>query len=140
MSGPKKKYPPKNAASCIVCEDVRVEASGKLMMIGVYPGETVNFIKQPTEENPGLVNLALSIWFRKVSGEFQTRIAINGPGGAQIIERELGTQTIEAGKIMSLVVRIQNAEFVSHGEYAIVIYLDEKKYDFPLFITYTNDA
>jgi len=140
MSGPKRKYPPKNATTCIVCEDIRAEATGKLMMIGVYPGGTINFAKQPTEESPGQLNLALSIWFRKLSGEFQVRIAINGPNGAQIIERELGSQTIEAGKILALTVRIQNAEFVSHGEYEIVIYLDEKTYSFPLFVTFTNEA
>ena len=139
MSETKKKYPPKNASTCVVCEDIRTEATGKLILLGVYPGETVNFFKKPTEDNPGLVNLALSLWFRKCSGKFQTRFSVVGPDDTEIVNQTLGEQSVEAGRVMTFAIKIQNAAFTAPGDYAVVVYLDEKEYEFPLYVTYTNE-
>ena len=140
MSETKQKYPPKNATMCIVCEDIRIEVSGKLTMVGVYPGGTINFLKRPTKEIPGQVNLAFSCWFRKGYGTFETRFAIIGPTDEKIIDLQLGSQTVEAGKVMVLNLKFQNAVFVTDGEYKIITYLNDRQYEYPLLVTWPNDA
>ncbi len=138
MSKKGLKYPAKSAGTCIVCEDIRTEVTGKLIMIGVYPGETIRFFSKPTDENPGRLNMAISFWFRGARGEFLTKISVTDPQGEKIVDRELGTQNVEDGKVMSFVVGVQGAEFHSHGKFQISLSLNDRIYEFPLIVTYSD--
>jgi hypothetical protein len=141
MNNESIKYPPKGSAKFIVCEDVRAEVNGKLVMVGVYPGETINFFRKPTPDHPGRVNLALSFWMRGGRGTFETKLRIICPDGDTLIERQLQPpQTAEEGKIMTFILAARNAEFKRDGKYKVVVSLNDRDYEFPLFVTYTNEV
>lgn len=130
----KEKLPSQKNASCIVCEDVRIEASGKYILIGAYPGETIRFFSKVSEENPGVLPLAFCFWFRDCRGVFDIEFALYDPNGDEIFERKLGERTVEDGQVMSLVIGFRNAQFKFEGKHRIALTVGGKLFEFPLFV------
>jgi hypothetical protein len=135
MAKTKTKYPRKHDATCIVCEDIRVEKSDKLILIGVYPANGVNFKKSISQDEPGQINLAFCFWFHNCLGEVKVDVAIRNQKDESMGGVDLGKQAIEKGKSFTIRLPPKALSFTDVGIHKIIVTLDSREYEFPLMVT-----
>ena len=135
MAKVKTRYPRKQDATCIICEDIRVEKSNKLMFMGVYPGGAVNFNKSISQDEPGQVGLTFCIWFHNCVGDVQIDLAIQDPNGETLKTSNIGVKTGEKGKVLTMILPPALFQFPEVGTYGILVTLDKREFEFPLIVT-----
>ena len=114
----------------VLCDDVRREANGKFMLIGLF--ENIGAIKFPVRHP---VLYIMNCWCSGM-GEFTQRSRILAPDGAKIIEdRETNFKLINLRAKHRVVARFNNFLFQAPGEYSVEVLLNgELKVRYPLVI------
>lgn len=77
----------------VVCEDIRIENTGKQFLIGVYPRDILVVAFPAT--------IALSLWLpfdAEGSGELPLKVQVLGPGDTMLVKMELTGQLSASGK------------------------------------------
>jgi len=114
----------------VLCDDVRREDNGKFMLIGLF--ETVGASNFPASHP---VLYVMNCWCSGL-GKFTQRTRIVTPDNAKLIEdeeTEFSLATLKAKH--RIVARFNNIKFVTPGEYAVEVLLDnELKVRYPLVI------
>jgi hypothetical protein len=108
--------------SLVLCDDVRFENNGKLLLIGVY-SDVVQVVKLPLQ----MRSLGLAIKAKVLStGRFPFSVSVADPQGNQVLDAngELNYEG-EAGRIIWFPVVMGPALLTTEGPYAVRISLGD---------------
>jgi hypothetical protein len=126
----KRVFPTREQTTFIVADDVRVEQSNKILVIGFYAGNRIVVFNTPTAEHPVRLRLVFLLAFRDGFGDFQANLAITAPGGTVLFKHDFveaiakdpeSSMTMAAGGLL---------EIKQLGEYAVTVSLSERDYQF----------
>jgi hypothetical protein len=114
----------------ILCDDVRREDNGKFMLIGLF--ETIGSAVFPAV-HPKLY--VMNCWCSGI-GKFKQRTRLVNPDNSKLIEdEETEFSLIDLKAKHRIVARFNNLRFISPGEYAVEVLLNnELKVRYPLIV------
>jgi hypothetical protein len=122
----------------VLCEDARQEASGKSMLIGVYPGEIIVVHKPATPEGTNAVaalkSVCLVLFVAGGVGRFDAGIRIGSPDGTSAFEQSVGVVTLEEHRTVTIVGQMQPCLVKAFGVHAVTLSLDGHAYPFEFTI------
>ena len=106
----------------LLCEDVRMEASKKLILIGVFPADIV------VAETPARVALAIYMDGQiKTPGEREFFIRYSGPGKGKVVIVAQFTTTKENERVTMVIPRA-DITFECAGIFKVEVSADEKRW------------
>jgi hypothetical protein len=119
----------------ILCEDVRNEASGKLMLTGVYPGDSIKLVQNVATPPPGTIavlpRLAIAIFVKAgYDAHAQIHATIKAPSGQELLSSTMGDGELMKGQAATLI--LQGGAFVvpGLGTYKVEIKLNDEVHEF----------
>ena len=122
------------AIKFLVCDEIRREASGKLLMVGFYPGEIVILNEAIPDKARKTVGAAQSIAMVFVAsqgvGEFDGRLKIVAPNNMTVFDQSVGTVALEVNKTATVAAIIRPFPVFAFGEHNVSLFLDEKVFTF----------
>ena len=127
-----------------LCEDIRQEINGKVMLIGLYPDDTLVFNTPETtlinQKEVALVFIPKLQILLNIS-DFEGDVEVSGyfmqPGNAaQTPLNSLGKAAIPKGKSHNFILDISNFPAVGPGTYTFLAKVNEEEYLFPIHIIY----
>lgn len=118
----------------LLCEDVRHEATGKLLIVGLYPGEHVVVHKaervQGIDAEAVLPSLCLLFISDKGSGKFTSRFEITAPDGQAVANGEGGEVDLGEGKSATSCAMFRPFPVLAFGEHRVRMQLNETTYEY----------
>jgi hypothetical protein len=119
----------------ILCEDIRIEANGKVNLSGIYPGEIVLLLKNelhkelPKGAIAVLPNLAFVFFVSGPEGRLSLKVKVVGPDKDQLVETPSMDTTIDKG---TATIGFTGSAIVlpKLGKYAVHLYLGEEIHEF----------
>lgn len=129
-----KTFPAAQDVKFILCEDVRREHTGKLLVIGLYPGEQVVMHRpKPIAETAGVAaidSLVLLFIARNGLGEFAGRLAIEGPNGEPVLNGPMQKVELRESASGTLIAGFKPFPVRQFGHHRVTLFLDERPYCF----------
>lgn len=117
--------------SCLLCDDIRCERNGKIMLIGIFEGLGLS------ADHPICHRLCIFTRWCMGEGEFVQKTKIIAPDGTTVIvEGKDSKLTLPGGKHVANIVEVfRNVRFAKGGTHWIEVTLDKDlKIRFPLFV------
>jgi|GEM_PF-3543873 len=108
--------------SLMICDDVRSEANGKEIIIGLYKDEII-FDSLPAM----LPTLAFRVAVRvakQISGNMV--LEVSGPDKKALLRHEVDRHVYDAGKLFGMVVHMSQVPFDTAGEYGVWFGINRK--------------
>jgi hypothetical protein len=142
MSEP-KRAPLAADVKFLLCEDVRHEKTGKLLIVGLYPGERVVVHKaervQGIDAEAVIPSLCLLFISDRGSGKFDSRFEITAPDGRAVANGEGGEVDLGEGKSATVCAVFRPFPVLSFGEHRVRMQLDETAYEYAFDIRQASD-
>lgn len=123
-------------ASFLIAEEVRPEASGKMTLLGLFPGDTIILHKGerpegvPENAPAGLEKLTIMATISDTEGTYKVKGKIVDPSG-KFKELELGEATIQKGFSHSAIIELKPFLIKQPGIFHFEYIVGKKKFDFP---------
>jgi hypothetical protein len=118
----------------LLCEDVRSENTGKLLIVGLYPGELVLMNDPKPVEGidavSAIASLALLFMARRGLGRFESNFEITAPDGRRVAEAQGGMVELLEGKGATAIAIFRPFPVLAFGEHRIRLRLDATPYEF----------
>ncbi len=127
-----------------LCEDVRQESNGKVILIGLYPDNTI-IVSRPDKvviqdkevELTILAKLQIMLNISEFEGEVTVSGRFSQPGNSiQSGEQPIGNVVIPKGKSHNFVMDVSNFPAVGAGEYSFIATVNGEEFKFPIIIEY----
>ena len=132
----RRRYPKAENVKYLLCDHVRPEMNKKLTLMGLYASDQIVFYPTTPGQFPyTLVGLAFVYIMRDGLGDFEARFKLLGPDNKPIYEVTLDQISFKKGGTNGVIVQIVNAQFNSEGDYTAVLFLGNKRYNFPIVIS-----
>ena len=130
----KKSAPLPADVKFLLCEDVRSENTGKLLIVGLYPGEVVLMNDPKPVEGldavSAIASLALVFIARKGLGRFESNFEITAPDGRRVAEAQGSVVELVEGRGATAIAIFRPFAVLAFGEHQIRLRLDETPYEF----------
>lgn len=123
-------------ASFLLAEEVRPEASGKMTLLGLFPGNTIILHKGerpegvPENAPSGLEKLTIMATISDAEGVYRVKGKIVDPSG-EVKELKLGEATIKKGFSHSSIIELKPFLIKQSGIFHFEYVVGSKKFDFP---------
>lgn len=120
----------------VLCEDIRVEANGKVSLAGIYPGELVVLLQnvpgaaQPSGVIAVLPRLCFVFFVNGPSGSVDVSIVVYGPDKKKkIIESKPAPSKVEQGKTATFGISGSTFPVPAIGIYTVQLKLGEELHE-----------
>lgn len=134
----KERPPAAKHVRFVLCDDARREASGKSLLVGVYPGEIVVVHNPQTPEGTNaaaaLKSICLVFFVAGGVGSFSASVRIVAPDGSVGFDQVVGNVTLEKGGTATIVGQIQPFLVQAFGVHTVTLALDGHAYRFEFTI------
>lgn len=127
-----------------LCEDVRQESNGKIILIGLYPDDTI-VVNRPDkviiQEKEVELTILSKLQIMLTISEFEGEVTVTGrfaqPGNSiQSAEQDIGKVIIPKGKSHNFIVDVSNFPAVGNGVYTFIATVNGQEFNFPIIIEY----
>lgn len=130
----RKIYPTRENTSFLLAEDVRIEASGKISVAGLYPGARIVVFEPPSTEKPATLPLVFFFAFQDGRGTFRPLLSVTSPTGQEIFERKLDSNTKQHDRTSAFGVAVAPVRLSELGTYNVLLRLDTHEYPFQFIL------
>lgn len=130
------KYPTRKNTNFILAEEVRPEASKKLILLGVYSGGFIRVYKKPTDREPANLRLSFLFMFRDGEGEFNTKVQIMDPDGEELGTWDTGRVKKMPKSSLTVGFGLIGPNFKKLGTYKVIANLNDREYVFEFDIDF----
>jgi hypothetical protein len=119
-----KIYPSDPNVWLLVSDAIRLEANGKLTLLGFFGGPNVNLL--PEASLPASINITLLFLLNDGEGTFNSTLSIKNPSGTPVTVHQ---QTlIKPRDVHGIIVGLQPFIVPELGAYELVLNLDDRRY------------
>ena len=123
-------------ARFFLAEDIRMEAGGKPLLLGLYVDDTI-LVDMPDSDpelsydQPIVLNeMAVLASFPGTSGKFTGKLSITDSSGKILLQTGEGEFQTENNGILNIVSRFRPFIFERFGKFKFVVELDENHFEF----------
>lgn len=117
--------------SCLLCDDIRCERNGKIMLIGIFEGLALS------AEHPICPQLCIFSRWCEGEGKFVQKTKIFAPDGTTVVVEGKDSQVMLPSErhVANIVEVFRNVRFAQNGTHWVEVTLDQDlKIRFPLFV------
>lgn len=119
-----KVYPSDPNVWMLVTDAIRIEANGKLTLLGFFGGPTVNLL--PDATLPASINLTFLFLLNDGEGTFNASLSIKPPTGTPAIIHQ--QMLDKPNDVHGIIVGLQPLIVPELGTYELVLSLDDRRY------------
>jgi hypothetical protein len=129
------QFPTLSACKFLLCDDVRSEHDGKIMLWGWYPDNQI-LCHPPSAPLPDnnvflLSGISFVIALMDGEGEFALRMVLRGPpDGKEFFDQPAGQARKERRRPHTFTFRFAPFAHSSFGQFTVVLYLGDRPYEF----------